>query len=467
MSHVIGQGLETLIYSRISSAIAGLRCLTFLAPRVHIFCSLSYLFPTERAASHHLAMRLSTYLAAAAALAPAGLAEVLSTNSRWIVDSKGDRYKLRCVNWAGHLEANVPEGLQHKPVAYIAEWIAKAGFNCVRLTYSIDMALSPSTPVSESFSNAGVVSGVGAAAMDGLYGAAVQQNPFLANASTLDTYGAVVDALGAAGVNVILDNHVSKAQWCCNLTDGNGWWDTAPIYVAANSQWFNTTNWLAGLAAMATFAQAHPSVVGMSLRNEMRAWPLLQDNNNHADYYNYVGQAADAIHAANPDLLVVIGGVDSANDFSLQRTTGPINTASFAGKAVWEFHMYTFSVGFDSSNCDIFTAELGAVAGYLLTQNEAYTGPLWLSEFGVAQNGANGSFSSGDQAYLSCLVGYMEGNDADWAVWAVQGDYYVREGQLSYVESYGLLDPTWTDWQNPTFRGALAGMWDVTQGPGI
>lgn len=409
-------------------------------------------------------MRLTTLLTTALAV-PSALATILYTDSRWIVDENNERYKLRCVNWAGHLETNTPEGLQHQTPDYIASWIASQGFNCVRLTYSIDMALDQDMTVADSFTYAGNVSGVGEPAMQQLYQQAVQKNSFLANATRIEAYSAVISALADHNVNVILDNHVSKAQWCCNLTDGNGWWDTASPYIEFNSQWFNTSNWLAGLGAMATFAAQHDNIIGMSVRNEMRG-VFPQDLDNHADWYTYVGQGAAAIHAANADLLVMIGGVASATDFSFQRTVGPFNTTGLANKAVWEFHMYSFSVGFISSQCSVFQTQLGAVAGYLLEQGEAYTGPLWLSEFGVAQNGANGTLSSEDQSYLTCLVQYMQNNDADWAVWAVQGDYYVREGQLSYVESYGLLDPTWTRAQNPSFAGMLGSMWNVTQGPG-
>jgi endoglucanase len=410
-------------------------------------------------------MRIAGFVAGLLAL-PFGLGAIFHTESRWIVDENGERYKLRCVNWGGHLETNTPEGLQHQTPDYIASWIAKNGFNCVRLTYSIDMALNQTVLVEDSFNEAGAVSGVGEDAMQKLYQQALQKNSFLNGATRIDAFSAVISALADHNINVILDNHVSKAQWCCNLTDGNGWWDTAFGYNEINSQWFVTEDWLNGLKAMAQFASKHDNVIGMSVRNELRAlWP--QDLNNHADWYTYVGQAANLIHSTNPDLLIMIGGTASATDFSFQRFTGPFNTTGFADKAVWEFHVYSFSVGFLTSTCNVFQAQLGGSAGYLLQQGQAYTGPLWLSEYGVALNGDNGTLSSGDQAYLSCLVQYMEGNDADWSYWAIMGDYYVREGQLGYNESYGLLDPTWTDWQNPNFPSLIGAMFNVTQGPGV
>ncbi|KAF8303374.1 glycoside hydrolase [Clavulina sp. PMI_390] len=386
----------------------------------------------------------------------------LATNSRWIVDSTGARFKLRCVNWAGHMEANVPEGLQHKPVAYIASWIAKAGFNCVRLTYSIDMALSPTMSVQTSFANGGVNSGAGAGSLDGLYAQAVVQNPFLATSTVLGAFGAVINALDAVGVKVILDNHVSRAQWCCDLNDGNGWWDEASSSLfSANSQYFITADWVAGLSAMATWAAGYDAVIGMSIRNELREIPVVESG---SPWYTYAPKGATAIHTANPDLLIMMGGHLGDTDLSMLRSN-PLDRSAWPNKVVWEYHTYSYSVGYDTSDCSVYETEMGAAAGFLLEQNESFTGPLWISEFGFGLNGANGTLSDGDSEYLSCLISYLTGNDADWSWWALQGDYYVRQGTVSYVESYGLLDSTWTDWQNPNGASLLGTMWDMTQGP--
>ncbi|TVT98491.1 hypothetical protein EJB05_56194, partial [Eragrostis curvula] len=59
----------------------------------------------------------------------------LSTASRWIVDERGRRVKLACVNWASHLEPVLAEGLGNRPMGAIAGEVAAMGFNCVRLTW--------------------------------------------------------------------------------------------------------------------------------------------------------------------------------------------------------------------------------------------------------------------------------------------------------------------------------------------
>lgn len=131
-------------------------------------------------------------------------------------------------------------------------------------------------------------------------------------------------------------------------------------------------------------------------------------------------------------------------------------------------HRYSFTVTYPNpfNICSVAQTEYGALDGFTLGQGEDATGPLILSEFGVGQlGGPNQGVSDGDYSYLTCLVEYMEGNDAEWALWALQGTYYVRNGQVDYNESYGLLDATWSDWRNAAFPAMLGSMWNVTQYP--
>jgi endoglucanase len=355
------------------------------------------------------------------------------------------------------METKIPEGLQHQSASTIAAWIASAGFNCVRLTYSIDMALNPNENVSDSFIAAAEAAGVPTSDMQTLFDSAVEKNSFLSSASTRSTFAAVIDALAQEDVMVILDNHNSHASWCCGTDDGNGWWDSASGYDEANSRYFVTEDWLAGLGDMASFAADHPNVVGMSLRNELRAVGS-QDQDNHADWYDLCGQGANAIHSANGDLLIAVGGVSYATDFSFLGSQ-PFDRSAYPDKILWEFHSYSWSTV--TSDCFIYQSILGNNAGYLLTQDEEYTGPLWLSEFGYAVE----SPSAAEIEYINCLVSYMENNDAEWAYWALQGSYYVRDATINLDETFGVLNSDWSDWRNSSFASQLGQMWEVTQGP--
>ncbi|CAI4211837.1 unnamed protein product [Parascedosporium putredinis] len=333
------------------------------------------------------------------------------SSGRWILDAHGARVKLRCINWAGHMEANIPEGLHKQPIPYLADWIASAGFNCVRLTYSTDMALAPNLRVRDSFRAAAAETKVPENAMLALYDAAVAANPFSPPPPS-----------------------PTKASWCCNLDDGNGWWSDAPIYLAANSRYFDSAKWMDGLKAMAAWSRNRPGVVGMSLRNELRAtWTQILFASG--TWYSKMTAAARLVHETNPDLLVT-------HDYSFTVTTP------------------------ETGNCDITKTNYGLFFGFVLEQGKSYTGPLWLSEFGVnMQGGPNSGLSDADFTYLTCLVSYMESNDADWSLWAIQGSYYVRDGVLDQEETWGALDRDWKDWRNKNFKGLLGKMWTMTQRP--
>jgi len=340
----------------------------------------------------------------------------LHTSSRWILDSSNERFKFRCINWAGHMEANIPEGLQHSPIDSIVKIISDSGFNCVRLTFSIDMALNQGASVKESFSTLAERTGADKAAVDGLWARIIARNSWIENASAGEAFGKVIDTLGARNIRVVLDNHVSRASWCCNLEDGNGWWDQGSAFVESNSRFFNTENWNKGLAAIAQFSASHPAVAGIGLRNEIREVPIIQ---NRGDWYKFITQGATSVHNANKDLLIIMGGTLSSTDASFLRTK-PLDRSPFGDKVVWEWHQYTFSPPWIASfkNCGIWKTLVGGFTGFLLQQNQAYTGPLWLSEFGFGMTGGpperSGIGSQEDYDYLKCLVEYTTGNDGDW-----------------------------------------------------
>ncbi|KAI1108102.1 glycoside hydrolase family 5 protein [Nemania sp. NC0429] len=403
-----------------------------------------------------------------AALPALGVKLPLKTSSRWILDADGQRVKLRCVNWAGHLEANTPEGLNKQPVSHIADFVAAQGFNCVRLTYSIDHALNPNVPLSQAFASAATAANIDVNAMNTMYAQIVEKNSFAASGTTRDAYAAVISALWERGVMTILDNHVSKASWCCGLTDGNGWWDKGYGYTAANSRFFNTDNWLNGVESMAAWAASQPGVIGMGLRNEIREFLLQGTFNGRTDWYNFLGQAAGRVHRANPDVLVIMGGTQSTTDLTHLRTEGNIDWSAWAGKHVWEWHAYEFTVTYAlfKADCEALQQAYGLFNGFVLAQGEEYTAPLLLSEFGFGMaGGPNTGLSDDDDRYFQCLKDYVLGNDSEWALWALMGSYYVREGTVDSDESFGVMDHDWVGLRNKDLPAHLAPMFQVTQGP--
>lgn len=162
----------------------------------------------------------------------------LETHGRWIIDSAtGQRVKLRCVNWVGHMPAVVPEGLSRKPIKAIAMRVASLGFNCVRLTWATYLWTRDHTyeklTVGRSLQSLGLNK-----ALRGVS----RHNPPMLGLTVREAYVEVVRALGEAGVMVVLDNHVSRPQWCCGRDDGNGFF---------GDLYFDVDEWVRGLKIVA------------------------------------------------------------------------------------------------------------------------------------------------------------------------------------------------------------------------
>nr|GMD98730.1 glycosyl hydrolase 5 family protein-like isoform X2 [Ipomoea batatas] len=361
----------------------------------------------------------------------------LSASSRWITDDQsGERVKLACASWAGHLEPMLPEGLDRRPLSQIATHVSTMGFNCVRLTWATYMFTRyANMTVAQSFRGLGLTD-----AISGL----ASRNPNLLRLNLVDAWKAVVEEIGRHGIMMVLDNHVSKPMWCCADQDGNGFF---------GSVYFDPDEWLQGLAIVANIFKDTPMVVGMSLRNELRG-PL----QNVDAWYKYVEKGAKTINNANPNLLVIISGLSYDLDFRFLKQR-PLKLKTMKKKVVYEMHRYSFNEGQSkvwmggplNKVCDDITREMEEKAGFLVRGGKDDAAPLFVSEFGIDQMGE----SEADNRHLPCMLSYLADLDLDWSVWALQGSYYLREGQHGPDETYGMFNTNWTALRNPNFHSKL------------
>ncbi|XP_010437048.1 PREDICTED: uncharacterized protein LOC104720858 isoform X2 [Camelina sativa] len=330
----------------------------------------------------------------------------LSTKSRWIVDEKGQRVKLACVNWPAHLQPTVAEGLSKQPLDSISKKIVSMGFNCVRLTWPLDLmtndTLALKVTVKQSFESLKLFEDV----------LGIQtHNPKILNLPLLNAFQEVVSNLGQNGVMVILDNHLTTPGWCCGENDLDAFFGYPN---------FDPKVWANGLSKMATLFKSATNVVGVSLRNEPRGARDYPDL-----WFRHMPEGAEAVHAANPKLLVILSGIDFDTNLSFLRDR--FFNVSFTDKLVFELHWYSFSDGRDSwrkhnSNdfCAKIITKVTRNGGFLVGRGF----PLMLTEFGTEESGRD---ISGNR-YMNCLVAWAAQNDLDWAVWALTGDYYLRTG---------------------------------------
>ncbi|CAF3002450.1 unnamed protein product [Rotaria sp. Silwood2] len=359
-----------------------------------------------------------------------------STLDNSIVDANGTIVRLKCVNWPGSMETLLPEGLQHNSIDNIVLLIKQMNMTCVRLTYSIDVTHSSSLTVYQSFLRLNLT-----LALEGF----IENNPLLINESISNVFDSVLNTLGKYNLLVLLDNHVSKAMWCCNEFDGNGFW---------GDRYFDVEQWIVGLIFMAKKSINRPYVIAMSLRNELRGV-----RQNLPDWYHYVLRGiGEAISSVNAQLLIVISGLNYDLDLSFIRLL-PIQSLvphSIQNKIVYEAHWYSWSSYGHSTECNKMKAGIQDAWGFILESNHSYTAPVWLTEFGT-----NVDQFTGDDIFIDCVKGFFQTpltKTMSWSYWVLAGSYCIRSGTIESHESFGLLTDNWKEIKSKSFINVLSTM---------
>ncbi|PNX97645.1 hydrolyzing O-glycosyl compounds hydrolase [Trifolium pratense] len=122
----------------------------------------------------------------------------------------------------------------------------------------------------------------------------------------IEAFDAAVNELGAQNVKVLLDNQVSEPKWwLCDDYDENGFF---------HDSHFDPQEWIHGLTLAANHFSEYHTIVAMSLRNELHG-----PRQNLKDWYKYMSQAALAIHKVNPNVLVVISGLNYDTELQFLR----------------------------------------------------------------------------------------------------------------------------------------------------
>jgi endoglucanase len=365
----------------------------------------------------------------------------LRTESRWIVDANGKRFKLASVNWYGAEELDhVVAGLDLRDVHAIAETIRTLGFNSVRLPFSNELVeLDPLVD-----------------------DARLAANPSLKGKHALAILDAVIDALAREGLLVILDDHTSRADWCCSTDDGNGLWFSAA---------YPEASWIADWRTMVDRYAAQPAVVAVDLRNELRAangktptWGTPAGGDPSLDWHAAAERGGNAVLGRNPSLLVIVEGLNFSNDLTGAYSL-PVQLA-MDHRLVYSPHDYVFDHPSLASAADL-AKTLGDWWGYLLVQGQAYTAPIWVGEFGTC-HGVDTCVADtqGAGLWFDALRQYLVNADIDWSYWAIDGTQARGTGRtLGAEETYGVLDVTWTASASAKLSGTLQSLVAATQGP--
>ncbi|MGH3546459.1 MAG: glycoside hydrolase family 5 protein [Mycobacteriales bacterium] len=192
--------------------------------------------------------------------------------------------------------------------------------------------------------------------------------------------------------------------------------------------------------------------------------PSWGDGNPATDWKRAAELGGDAVLAANPDLLVIIGGLEFQGN--LNGAYDDPARLSVPHRIVYAAHDYVFFHN-DAENADyqVFQAAVERNWGKVLQPGHAATAPVYVSEFGAC---TKGGCTLKDLRYIRFITRYLDETDTDWAYWPVNGtqsEGYSRQHGAS--ETYGLLDDTWRRGSNDLVLARLLTVQRAEQGPGI
>ena len=342
------------------------------------------------------------FTAASLMAQPAELAPPLHTEGHRILDAHGHPLRLTSVNWYGFDEKEyVAGGLDHAPLASIVQQIKKIGVNSVRLPWANE-TLERNPPVPDY---------------------ALAANPKLKGKHALEVMDAVIAALAKAHIVVILDNHVSRADWCCSDADGNGLWYSSE---------YPESSWLADWQTIVRRYRSQPWVVGADLRNELRSGAAWGGADPKLDWHAAAERGGNAVLDANPRLLIMVESPEySTNFIGFDKLPVRLNVP---GRLVYSPHAYGMAApGF--AGYDKLKAAYDARAGFLLRTEPGV--PLWVGEFGTCQTLKCGTNSD----WFNLYIRYLRENElVSWSYWPLNGTQSSGQGRkYDALETYGLL----------------------------
>ncbi|MGW0711910.1 cellulase family glycosylhydrolase [Streptomyces sp. NPDC002643] len=314
------------------------------------------------------------------------------TNGRQLLDKDGQSVRIAGINWFGFETTNhVPHGLWTRDYKSMIDQIQSLGYNTLRIPYSDDILKPGTTPDSINYA-------------DG-------KNADLQGLTSLQVLDKIVAYAGQGGLKVILDRHRPDAAGQSAL------WYTSAV---------PESTWITNLKSLATRYAGNPTVVGMDLHNEPHDPACWGCGDTTRDWRLAAERAGNAVLSVNPDLLILVEGVQTYNGVSgwwggnLMGVADHPVRLDVPDRLVYSAHDYATSVAQQSWFTDpAFPANMPGIWdrywGYIFKQNIA---PVWLGEFGTTLT------PTVDQQWLAALVTYLRststyGNDSfHWTFWS-------------------------------------------------
>ena len=312
----------------------------------------------------------------------------LHTRGAAIVDDTGAVVRLTGISWFG-LETTTyaPHGLWSRSMDDLLDQVRALGFNSLRIPFSNQLFDGGSTP----------------------NGIDYNLNPQLAGKRGKEILDRVVDGARARGLRVILDRH-------------------RPDSGAQSALWYtpqySEQRWIDDWKMLAARYRGDPTVVGCDLHNEPRDPASWGDGNMSTDWRLAAERAGNAILAVNPDLLIIVEGVQTTGGESywwggnLRSAAGAPVRLDVANQLVYSIHDYPSSVywqsWFAASDYPNNLPPLwDRTWGYLVENDVA---PVWVGEFGTRDQ------TDSDRRWLTTLANYIRTHELSFAFWCLNPD---------------------------------------------
>lgn len=309
----------------------------------------------------------------------------LHTQGKRILDHEGHVVRLTGINWFGLETSNyAPHGLWSRSMGELLDAIDTLGYNVIRLPFCNQLFDSKSIP-----------NGID-------YG----KNPDLVGLSGLQLMDKLVDGARARGIRVLLDRH-------------------RPDSSAQSALWYTSSyseqRWIDDWKMLAARYAGNPTVIGADLHNEPHGNATWGTGDAATDWQLAAQKAGNAILQANPDWLVVVEGVEQAEQ-SAYWWGGNLKGAqkhpvklSLAGRLVYSTHDYPSTVfhqtWFDDPSYPDNLPALWRDRWAFLVEND--TAPVLVGEFGTRYE------TDSDRKWLGKLASFAATNELSFTFWCL------------------------------------------------
>ncbi len=199
----------------------------------------------------------------------------LHTDGATIVDASGKAVRLAGVSWFGFETSTVvPHGLDLHPISFYLDKVREMGFNFIRLPFASEMFDPLSIPAWADF------------------------NPELKGFTPLQIMDKIIAGARERGLRVLLDRH---------RPDSTG---QSPLWY---TEWYSEKRWIDEWKMLAARYKGDPTVFGVDLHNEPHGAASWGTGDSETDWRLAAQRAGNAVLSVNPDLLIVVEGIENYN----------------------------------------------------------------------------------------------------------------------------------------------------------